>query len=986
MLGRLFTIGLASAVFAAAGSRADIDHVSRDGVWSQLDQMPPDVLNGTPWIRPSFGQSVMLDAQALADALRGVPLEGSPDEIAPIVLWFPRPDGSFERFYVVESPIMTPDFQAARPDIKTYMGWGIDDPYATTRFDKTPEGFHAQIFTVDGAWYIDPYTKGDSTFYTSYFKRDYVKLDNAAWACEAVGEPVLTGGGSDEGSTIGERALVTRREYRLALAGTGEYTAVFAQPGDTDVQKKARAQAAMVTSINRVNQVYETEVGVRLNLINNTTIIYTAGGSDPYTNNNGGTMLGQNQTTIDTNIGSANYDIGHVFSTGGGGVAQLGVVCSNGNKAKGVTGSPSPMGDGYDIDYVAHEMGHQFNAPHTFAGVNGACSGNGSAGNFYEVGSGSTVMSYAGICGSDDLQAHSDPYFHHSSILVIAAFVASGGGSSCDAPVATTNNIPTATAGSNFTIPVGTPFFLTPATSSDADADALVYEWEQRDSVQRARPTTDPGTGAIFRPRVPAASATQYFPPLANVLAGTLSPGDVYPATNRTMNFRLTVRDRKVGGGGTFNTTSNRVITSTTTAGPFVVTAPNTLVTITGGNAGTVTWNVANTSAAPVNCANVDILLSIDSGATFPTVLASAVPNSGSAVVTYPNTPSNGCRVMVRGSGHIFYDVSNINFRIIAGSSPPNTPTNVAANPSDVCPGQTTQLSATVGGGEVVDWYTGSCGGTLVGTGNPLVVTPPGSTTYFARARRTSDAQVSANCGSVGVTQTPNPVAPTSATTDRNNFCADDSGNITLTAVGGSGTTARWFSGSCGGSLVGTGSPLVIASPSSSTTYFVRWETTCGNSTCASVAVNVLSLAVAPSSVTSDRLQVCPNDPGSITLTAIGGSGVTLNWYSGVCGGTFVGSGSPLTIPAPLATTDYYARWNNACGNSACAPFVTVAVGPPASDFDGDGTVDFFDYDTFVACFEGGACPPGKTADFDGDGTVDFFDYDAFVIAFEIGC
>ncbi len=986
MLGRLFSIGLASATILAAGAHADIDHVSRDGVWSQLDQMPPDVQNGTPWIRPVFGQVLMFDDQALADALRGVPLEGTPDEIAPVVVWFPRPDGSFERFYVVESPIMTPDFAAARPDIKTYMGWGIDDPYATTRFDKTPEGFHAQVFTLDGAWYVDPYTKGDSTFYTSYFKRDYVKLDAPIWHCDATGDPVPVGEGGEGG--ISDRVVVTRREYRLALAADAEYTAVFALAGDTDTQKKTRAQAAMVTSINRVNQVYEAELAVRLNLINNTAIIYTNSATDPYTDNNGSAMLGQNQTAIDTNIGSANYDIGHVFSTGGGGIAQLGVVCSAGNKAKGVTGSSSPRGDSYDIDYVAHEMGHQFNAPHCFAGVVGACAGNGSSGNFYEIGSGSTVMCYAGICGTDDIQAHSDPYFHHSSITIINSFTASGGGSGCDAPFATTNNPPTATAGSNLTIPTNTPFFLTPATFSDPDGDAITYEWEQHDSVQHARPTTDPGTGAIFRPRVPVASPTQYFPPLANVVAGTLAAGDMYPATNRTLNFRLTVRDNRAGGGGTFTTAANRVITVVTTAGPFAVTAPNTVVSIAGNSNTTVTWNVANTTAAPVNCANVDVLLSIDGGVTFPNVLASAVPNSGSAVVTLPSTGTNlnACRIMVRGSSHIFYDVSNVNFRILANASPPNTPTAVTANPTSVCPSQTTQLSATVGAGEVVDWYTGSCGGTLVGTGSPLVVTPPATTTYFARARRTSDSQVSASCGSVVVTLTPNPVAPSSATTDRTNFCSDDAGDINLTAIGGSGTTARWFSGSCGGTLVGTGSPLVIASPTASTTYFVRWETTCGNSSCASIGVNVLPAATPPSSVTSDRLQLCPGDTGSITLSATGGSGTTLNWYSGTCGGTLVGTGSPLTIPSPSVTTNYYARWTNACGNSVCAPFVTVAVGPPASDFNGDGAVDFFDYDEFVTCFEGGVCPPGKTADFNNDTSVDFFDYDEFVAAYEIGC
>lgn len=821
--------GLAGSAWAQVGSQ--------DGVWTSLPEAPAAELAKEPWVRPMRYAAFTFDIAAARAALAEAPMESAPGVInnadAPTID-IPLPDGSFATFRVVESPIMEPGLAAKFPEIKSYAGEAVQDPSISMRFDVSPAGFRGIIHTPEGQVYIDPLTKDNYELYASYFRSDMPRTEN--WSCyfdpglDAIPASVR----GPVGGSVEERSGPTLKTYRVAIACTGEYS-IF-HDGPDNIPTVAESLAAINTSLNRVNFVYEREVAVRMVLVaNNNLIVFLDPNTDPYTNNDGFAMLSQNQTRITNAIGSANYDIGHVYSTAGGGVASLGSVCVSTRKAQGVTGQPSPVGDPFDIDYVAHEMGHQFGANHTFNST--VCASNRNASTAYEPGSGSTIMAYAGICGSDDLQPNSDAYMHSISFDEIIAFINTGAGNNCDVPTATGNLAPTVNAGPDYTIPRGTYFTLT-ASGSDPNGDTLTYCWEQRDLGPAQSPTgADNGTSPLFRSFTGTTDPSRMFPRTTTPGGIALVKGERLPNTARTLRFRVTARDNLAGGGGV-NTDDAQVVVDSA-SGPFIVTSPNTAVSWAGGSTQTVTWNVANSNLSPVNCANVKISLSTDGGATFPTVLVASTPNDGSESVVLPNPASNSStnKIKVEAVGNVFFDYSNANFTITT-SSIPAAPTGVTATPPTICGGSTT-LTGSVPSGQTIDWFTGGCGTTLVGSGVSLVVSPGSTTTYFARARVIASGLVSATCASTTVTVLTPAVAPSSASSSRTGFCAGDTGTITLSADGGSGTTLEWYSGSCGGTLVGTGNNLVINSPSSDTTYFARWTNTCGPSACASVSVDV---------------------------------------------------------------------------------------------------------------------------------------------------
>lgn len=605
-------------------------------------------------VTPESYRALQLDVAAMGSFLSQAPLEGTPAADNRAVIELPLPDGAFGRFAVVESPIMAPELAEKYPEIRTYAGFGLDDPTATIRFDLVPQGFHALILSDKGSIVIDPFQRGDVVHYQSYYRHDH-ESGGLLGDCTVVDEDGMA---AEISRLVGQGLIPSGtqlRTYRTAIATTGEYSTYH---GGT----VALALAAVVTSLNRVDGVYEREVSIRMTLIaNNNLIIYTNSATDPYTNNDGGTMLGQNQSNLDSVIGTANYDIGHVFSTGGGGIAGLGVVCRAGNKARGVTGSPAPIGDNFDIDYVAHEMGHQFGANHCFNGNAGSCAGgNRNAGTAYEPGSGSTIMCYAGICGAQNLQAHSDDYFHWISIQEIVAYSTSGSGNSCPVTTATGVIQPVVTVpAGGFSIPLSTPFSL---TGSSTVTGTATYCWEEADLGPAGAPNAPSGNAPIFRSWDPVSDPTRLFPKISSLLNNTSVIGEILPTYARNLTFKLTVRDTQAGGVGVSNA---QVAFTVASSGPFLVTYPNTAdVVWQGGLPQTVTWDVAGTTAAPVSCANVNILVSTDGGYTWPYTVASATPNDGSESITVPPVATALARVKVEAAGNIFFDLSNRNFTI----------------------------------------------------------------------------------------------------------------------------------------------------------------------------------------------------------------------------------------------------------------------------------------------------------------------------------
>ncbi len=587
---------------------------------------------------------------------------------SPTILELPLPDGTIQKFRAVEAPIMAPELAAQFPSIKTFNVEGIDDPRANGKLDWTDFGLHGMIRSTSGDVFIDPYNRNTTTHYISYYKHDFIKDPNDILPEIGViddSKKKDVSGNSEENMRAMICSGTKLREYRLALGCTHQYAqAATGLPAPTVSQ----VLSVVTTSINRVDGIYETEVAVRLVLVaNETAILFPVATGDPYSgNSNASTLINESQSIIDSKIGSSNYDIGHTFSTGGGGLANLGCVCKSGSKASGITGSSKPVGDPYDVDYVAHEMGHQFGGNHTFAAATGSCSGNGNAGTRVEPGSGITIMAYAGICqAANNVAPHSIAYFHTISFDEIMTYSNVNSGNSCAKTTTTTNHPPAVTIpATTFNVPASTPFTLTGA-ATDPDGDSLTYQWEEFDSGSQGN--WNSGNKPFFRSYDPVISPSRTFPLESIILSGPANYkttiGEYLPSTAQTLNFRLTARDNKLGGGGVCYAATKVVLT---TDGPFVVTYPNaTGIAWPGGSTQTITWNVNGTNAGTINCAKVNILISIDGGKTF-TVLTTATDNDGTEAVTVPAPPTTKteCRIKVEAAGNIFFDINDNNFTI----------------------------------------------------------------------------------------------------------------------------------------------------------------------------------------------------------------------------------------------------------------------------------------------------------------------------------
>jgi subtilisin-like proprotein convertase family protein len=589
-----------------------------------------------------------LDIARLKASLNNAPLRFSTSKKTEPIVSFPTPDGQELLFRVQEAPVFHADLQRQFPQIRSYSGIALNDESVSVRFDISPyTGLSAMILGTENPIFIDAYAKGNTLFYNAYYKKDFVS--DKRMECNvssSLDEPDL-----NQRSVSGDGFL---RKYRLALACTGEYATYH---GGT-VEK---VLAAMNKSMTRVNGVYEKELAMTMEIIpNNTALIFLNSVTDGYTNSSGSKMLSENQLKCDQLIGINNYDIGHVFSTGGGGIADIQSPCRS-NKAKGVTGATKPVGDPFDIDYVCHEMGHQYGAQHTF---NNSCESNISPGSSYEPGSGSTIMAYAGIC-SPNVQNNSDAYFHVQSLNQINTYTVTNAGNGCPQKIQTANlNTPVVNAGNDYTIPKNTPFELEGSGSDvETGSNNITFCWEQFDRESATMPPTGTATaGPLFRSLAPSKNAIRIFPSLTNIIKNIKNTWEVLPQNTRTINFRLTVRDNDIVGG---RHTSDAMRLTVADAGPFLVTYPDTAkITILGGQSHTIKWNVAGTNTGAINAQQVMILLSKDGGLTYPDTLNKAVANTGTANVFIPETATNKARIKIKAVGNVFFDISNNDFTI----------------------------------------------------------------------------------------------------------------------------------------------------------------------------------------------------------------------------------------------------------------------------------------------------------------------------------
>ncbi|HTA61125.1 MAG TPA: zinc-dependent metalloprotease family protein [Bacteroidia bacterium] len=625
------------------------------------------VVDGIRQIIPKKYLAVALQNNELKKALFAAPHERTVlIKNSSTVIELPLPNGTFQKFSVVEAPVMGDGLSSKFPFIKTFSVHGIDDPYASGKLDWNSFGFHGMISTPSGDFFIDPYTNTDVTNYITYYTLDFEKDPS-----QRVPEAEFTGANLKKEikpNSVSSTMICAGdilRIYRLVIACTGEYAqAATGLTSPTIAQTLSR----VVTTVNRVDGVYEKELDYRMVLIDGDTVcLFTNPNTDPFTgNSNASILIGESQTVIDARVADTDYDMGHTFSTGGGGLSSLGVVCQSGNKASSITGSPSPVGDPYDIDYVAHEMGHETGANHTFNSVISNCGGgNRNAGTAIEPGSGITIMAYAGICGSDDLSAHSIPYFSTISFDEIIAYTQTNSGNSCPAQISTGNHAPVVTGSATYTVPANTPFVLT-GSGIDPDGDSLTFSWEEFDKGAVGGPWNS-GTTPYFRPFSPVTSRSRSFPLLPNVLAGNMTGvlGEVMPSTAQTLNFRLTARDNKMGGGGVCYAASQVVVAS---GGPFNISYPNVSgITWASASTQTITWNVNSTNLAPISCDSVKISISYNSGNTFTTLVAATL-NDGTEAITVPTRTVNTttCRVKIEAVRNIFYDVNDKNFTISA--------------------------------------------------------------------------------------------------------------------------------------------------------------------------------------------------------------------------------------------------------------------------------------------------------------------------------
>ncbi len=617
-------------------------------------------------------QAFELNMASFKASLSSATLKNDNSKKSSTIINIPSEDGNLIAFTIYEASIFSKDLAALYPEIKSYVGISNDNSGTRLRMSVSPQGVQTMITYVDKPdVFMQPASKGSAEYIL--YSRNAKNSKTNRFSCKTFGN---TYDGAEKNEITSKSSLneggantKTLQKFRIAISVTGEYTAYHNDGNAANGDAVADALAAINATLSRVNEIFETDMAITFELVNAPSLIYSNASSDPYSPANigaDGAWSAELQNNLTSVIGESAYDIGHLFgATGGGGNAGcIGCVCVNGSKGSGYT-SPSngiPEGDTFDLDFVIHEIGHQMGANHTFAfetegtGVNS------------EPGSGSTIMAYAGLEGSNNVELNSDTYFHYHSIKQILDNLVN---KTCQTTEGITNNPPVANAGNDYSIPAGTAYILK-GSATDVDNDNLAYCWEQIDSgtVNYLNFGPDLTSGSMNRSLPPTSTSNRYIPKFSSVLAGNTtqtnpslgSDWETVATVGRTLNWALTVRDRTTtnptGAQSSYDTMKITVENVT----PFTVTNP---VNWTPGSSVTINWVVGQTTNATINCQNVTIKLSIDGGATFPTTIATNTPNDGSYTYTVPTISNTStARLLIEAADNIFYDVSDFDFSI----------------------------------------------------------------------------------------------------------------------------------------------------------------------------------------------------------------------------------------------------------------------------------------------------------------------------------
>ena len=827
---------------------------------------------------------------------------------AAIEIAIPNKNGVLETYQVWENSNMDPILQAQFPNIRAYVGKGITDKTANINFSLSPQGFQTMVFRPNGQMeFIESYDK-EATAYVLFSSKNRNK-GRLPFECNTVdtelNQRLLNL------STIANRSSnKVYKTMRLALSCTGEYGVAF---GGT----VAGALAAMNATMTRVNGVFENDLALHLYIIaNNTAVIYTNATTDPYSA--AASMSSWNaelQNTLTSVIGAANYDIGHLFgaSGGGGNAGCIGCVCSDAQKGSGITspGSGLPSGDTFDIDYVAHELGHQLGGNHSFThGYEGTIAQ-------VEPGGGSTIMGYAGIT-SYNVQANSDAIFAYKNIYQIQTNLAT---KTCLTSVATANNTPVVNAGLDYTIPKGTPFILT-GSATDADAsDVLTYTWEQNDLGTSATTTTTSrvlatkAIGPTFRIFAPSTSSVRFLPELSRVVNATqtvtVSSNTYWETVStvaRPLNFTLTARDNQVSAGQTG--TDAMLVTVSGTTGPFLVTSQATTgISYAQGSSQTITWDVASTTTL-AGAATVDIVLlsNINGNSATFTPLATGVLNNGTVSVVIPSgVISAACRFMVKASGNIFYAINSKSFSIYSASVCAGTPSPGAtiASTTSICGSGITNLSlqnATADLGITYQWQSASDVNGVAGSYSDIASAT--GATYSPTV--TSAIWYRCNVTCLGATGTSTPI--------KINIVVSSSIVPAFTAVAPicSGATLAALPTTSTNGINGTWSPIINAAATTTYTF------TPSAGQCATTAT--MTISVTSTSAPTAAAQVfC----AGVTVSNLAATGTAIKWYSVATGGTAL---TPTTV---LINGIYYVSQTlNSCESTRVSVAVTINTTP----------------------------------------------------------